>query len=451
MFITMWSEIEGRIDAKAYCLERKLAIKTLESINYKKEQLRKICSFISKRTNILDKTKRYIGLDSIESNTNDIDNNNNICDINGTSSIVSTGDILFSKLRPYLNKVTIAKEDGYCSTELVVLKNKSTLLTEYIMIFLSSTIVLNQTKYITTGHTLPRLQMEDIRKLRIPIPNTKTQRLIVNTYKDAKKLKEQYLFSSSEELESIDTYLLQELGIVLPEMDNSYSARVFTTTSKEVTGNRVDGFYNKPELNSFEKSIKVLTDKKLIDVLRGFSGVVYKRDDEREEGHAILRANNINVETNELDLSDIRYIDEEIQIKDSQKLCKNDIFMCSASGSKTHAGKVAFIEEDTDFYFGGFMMALRAKYGVNARYMFEYMCSSIYKKLLYRRLGGTNINNVNYELIKDIPVILPDETKQAIIVEAILNKRKRAKELIKQANDTLIQAKEQIEKIILGE
>jgi hypothetical protein len=34
--------------------------------------------------------------------------------------------------------------------------------------------------------------------------------------------------------------------------------------------------------------------------------------------------------------------------------------MCAASGSKELSGKVAFIEQDTDFYFGGFMMVLRS-------------------------------------------------------------------------------------------
>lgn len=39
-----------------------------------------------------------------------------------TKNIFSTGDVLYGKLRPYLNKVLIADQDGYCSTEIIPLK-----------------------------------------------------------------------------------------------------------------------------------------------------------------------------------------------------------------------------------------------------------------------------------------------------------------------------------------
>ena len=451
MFTTMWSELKYRLDAKAYCEEKRVAENAIDNISCEKLQLRKIMLFVTDRTNKLDFSKKYIGLENIATNTNEIIGENDISKIIGLASKVKKGDILFSKLRPYLNKVLIMDEDAYCSTELVVLRNKSSILSKYIMIFLSTSLILNQTKHITTGHTLPRLQLSDMKKLKVPVPNISIQEKIVNIYEDAIELKDKYLLESKTLLESIDSYIIEKLNINIPKKDNSFYSRCFISDSINVTGSRLDGFYNKTESADFEKNIIEKHSVKMSDVITSTSGVIYKRDDEADVGHAILRANNVDVKTNELDLTGIRYINDRIVLKESLKLYKDDILMCSASGSKSHAGKVAFIDSDLDCYFGGFMSVLRVKNGAHPRYVFEYMCSSIYKKLLYRRLGGTNINNVSYELMKNIPIILPSVEKQKEISEEILNLRNQAKKLKIKSEIIIKKAKEQIEEIIMGE
>jgi type I restriction enzyme M protein len=89
-------------------------------------------------------------------------------------------------------------------------------------------------------------------------------------------------------------------------------------------------------------------------------GVVFSKEDEVSEGgFQVLRANNINKDRYELNLDDIKRVAPKADFSDEKRLRKDDIFICLASGSKDHIGKVALIQNDTDYFFGGFMGAIR--------------------------------------------------------------------------------------------
>jgi len=143
----------------------------------------------------------------------------------------------------------------------------------------------------------------------------------------------------------------------------------------------------------------------------------------------ILRANNITLATNELNFDDIRNIKADFPVSEEQRLKKGDILMSAASGSKEHVGKVAYIAEDTEYYFGSFMMVLRANEKVNPQYLFEFLSSKIFRGLLFRILGGTNINNLNFSMIKDFEIPLPSLAIQKKIAETANKNREKAKEL----------------------
>lgn len=101
-------------------------------------------------------------------------------------------DVLFSRLRPYLNKVRRAEEPGKCSTEFHVIRIKKGLtyavLPEYLACVLRSSPILAQTRRMMTGNTHPRLANEDVVKLVVPIPAEPAQKRIVD---EVAKRKEQ--------------------------------------------------------------------------------------------------------------------------------------------------------------------------------------------------------------------------------------------------------------------
>lgn len=149
-------------------------------------------------------------------------------------------------------------------------------------------------------------------------------------------------------------------------------------------------------------------------------GVVFSKEDEVAEGGVkVLRANNINKDRYELNLDDIKQVSPKVDFSAEKKLRKGDVFICLASGSKEHVGKVALITEDTDFYFGGFMGAIRVKPGLLlASYLLKQLTTGHFNSFLREQIAGVNINNLSGGLLYRFQIPLPPlEIQKAIVAE----------------------------------
>lgn len=238
IFLVNFSELEGRLDPEQYHKER------IDAINRIKETKRYfplsvIASLDKTITTEINPSVVYVGLENIESEYGNYIKTSEKQSISSAAVFHKT-DVLFPKLRPYLNKVFYASFDGICSTEFCVLRTSSLVLPEYLAIFLRSSLVVNQTKHLMTGNTLPRLQTEDVKNLLVPIPSLHIQQQIVDVYNAALSLRKKKLSVSKAKLASIDQYLLDELGITLPQKDNSLEKRIFTVNFSKVSGRRLD-------------------------------------------------------------------------------------------------------------------------------------------------------------------------------------------------------------------
>ena len=99
--------------------------------------------------------------------------------ISGIRHKFQRGQLLFSKLRTYLNKVLIAYEDGFCTTEIIPITPINGIDSSYLNIVLRSPYFLNYTARCGHGVKMPRLGTNDARKAVIPIPPIKEQHRIV--------------------------------------------------------------------------------------------------------------------------------------------------------------------------------------------------------------------------------------------------------------------------------
>jgi len=164
---------------------------------------------------------------------------------------------------------------------------------------------------------------------------------------------------------------------------------------------------------------------KLGDYSELIRGVTYRKSDEVNAGGVkVLRANNIVVGENRLDLSDIKLVSETVGFSSTKKLRRNDIFICLASGSKDHIGKVAFIPSDTEYYFGGFMGAVRvASPNLSAKYLFYQLGDKLFNDYLQNQIAGANINNLSASILMDYQIPLPPLPEQQRIIAEIERER----------------------------
>lgn len=122
----------------------------------------------------------YLGLANIERNTGErVDSTDD--DGEGIVFEYAANDVLFARLRPYLNKVYRAEYGGVCSTEFHVMRvnpaksRKPRVVPDYLAAVLRSRIVLSQTRHMMTGNTHPRLANDDVVNLVIPLPQWPVQ------------------------------------------------------------------------------------------------------------------------------------------------------------------------------------------------------------------------------------------------------------------------------------
>jgi type I restriction enzyme, S subunit len=126
---------------------------------------------------------QYLGLAGVQSNTGELSGAED--EATGQAFIFCVNDVLYCRLRPYLNKVWKAEYNGVCSTEFHVLRMKNNnILPEYLAAVMRSTLVLNQSRHMMTGNTHPRITNADVANLLIPVPDMPIQQKIAGEMKN---------------------------------------------------------------------------------------------------------------------------------------------------------------------------------------------------------------------------------------------------------------------------
>ena len=449
VFFLNRSEIEGRLDPISFHSERR---ETIAKLSNSRKIIRLINAVKSRKSVVTQSDNPYIGLENIQSHTGEyieIQEKETF----SSANIFQAGDILFSKLRPYLNKVYLAEFDGICSTEFHIFNGNQNYLNEFLAIYLRSNLIVNQTKYLMTGNTLPRLQTEDIYNLPVPILSKDEQIEIVKKYNQAMLERKNKLTQSQTLLNSISDYLLEKLGITVPKVDNSLSSRIFICQSSELFGTRWDA-ENKQEKykrlyhNLQNGKFSVAHLGSLIEFIESGSRPSGGISDISEGvlslgGEHISQKMTLDVKTPKFISIDFhqKHLETEIQLGD---------VLLVKDGATT--GKVAIV--DNNKFVGQnineHLFMMRFSKDVNPHFVLYFLYSEIGQRQIQHYITGATVTGITKSVVKNLKIPLPDIETQKTIVAHIKQIRKQAQNLEQQAKDLLQQTQQEIEKMILG-
>ena len=87
-----------------------------------------------------------------------------------TKTAFKQGDVLFGKLRPYLNNVIVADRDGVCTTEIIPIRGYCGLVPAYTKLVLRSPLTMLTVDRMMYGMKMPRLGTADAAALSFPLP-----------------------------------------------------------------------------------------------------------------------------------------------------------------------------------------------------------------------------------------------------------------------------------------
>lgn len=452
IFIIKRSEIEGRLDPK-------MALYNQESHNtqYHKIQLKKLLlkapQYGAGESGVTRKSyqePRYIRITDIDSNG--IVNSkelgataNNIED----KYILNDGDILFARSGATVGKTYLHKTKPYmCFYAGYLIRfvvNTSLILPEYLFAYTQLPIYKKWIAAIQRPSAQPNINAEEYQSLEIPLPNLDIQHYICNIIKNGYLTKQKKEAEAQKLLDSIDGYILNELGITMPKSDLNLKERIFFCNFKQATGGRLDPKFNNQwqKLKSLQCNYPKVT---LADVVfnSGQYGANETAIDYKEGDTRYIRIT---------DVDDLGCLKENNKvtcknIEQNYMLHKNDLlFARSGSVGKCYIHKR--ISEPA--IFAGYLIRFIINAAIiNPDYLFYYCNCSLYKYWVDTIQRPAVQANINSEEFRQIIIPLPPMAKQQEIADHITALRHQAAQLQQEGKEALEKAKQEVEQMILG-
>jgi len=151
-----------------------------------------------------------------------------------------TRNVLYSKLRPYLNKVVVPDSPGVATSELIPLRsNSSQLDREFLAHYLRSPEFVDFANRVTQGANLPRVSMTEFWKHDVPVPPLEAQRRIVARIQEC--------LSRVEEMERLQAEVVGDSGKIShsfrTELWHRLKGRARWTSLAEIISSARNGIY----------------------------------------------------------------------------------------------------------------------------------------------------------------------------------------------------------------
>ena len=471
IFIVKKSEIKGRLDPH---YNQPLYIELwnkLLSIPYKITTIKE--SSISVFSGITPKSEgdAYVDNQGIPfirsgdfSETNEIDFSGllqikeNIHNTLMAKSKLQNGDLLIAIVGATIGKVGVYQynDEANINQAICAVRLKKALNPYYVQAFLQTNIGQNIIARTKRPVARANINLEEVGNFPIPLLDSQKQQEIVDYINEAYTQKRAKETEAQQLLDSIDGYLLKELGITIPEIKTELIDRVFYVNYSELS-NRLDPYYS---LKYFKESFEVIYSGKYPVVqLKSLatlitSGITPKSGedayvDDQLNGIPFIRSGNINI-NGELNFEDLLYIKADIHntIMRSSQVKKNDLMIAIVGAT---IGQVGIYLNKNEANINQAIALVRLKDGICVQYIKELIKSRIGQLSLNRLKRPVARANINLEEIATIQIVLPPYEMQCKIAGEIQNIRQKVKILQAEGKAILEDAKRKVEQMIIGE
>lgn len=149
--------------------------------SWKKCELKEVFKVVKDKYNPQTENQivNYIGLENIETSKGIISKSNS-SEVKSIKTKFKKDDVLYGKLRPYLNKHDVVNFDGICSTDILVFRFNDINTAKYINYYFNLPMFIQYAVENSSGINLPRVSEKTISKYKISLPTIEEQQEIVN-------------------------------------------------------------------------------------------------------------------------------------------------------------------------------------------------------------------------------------------------------------------------------
>lgn len=372
----------------------------------------------------------YLGLENMESDTGRVISYQKLLgtEIHSASSAFDEGCILFARLRPYLNKVHYARQSGIGSGELYIIKAKEKRVSpSYLLTYLLSDMTLNQTKWILSGSSYPRLGKDDFLQLKVVFPkDTSEQIRLVRIARRVEREATRCEKRTSLILGANRNMILHALNLKMLRIDVDYYP-IYPSN----LDSRIDYVRNHPLAKATDAMLKRVGAVALGSLIEDEMDYGVNAFGKEEGETPFINVQNLSLD-GIVDVENIAYVDRP---NDKKLLRKDDILI---SRSRT-VGTCGLVREDQEgSTFGSYVLRMRVRKdaAVLPMYLVNFINSDLGQlQVSYLQTGSRGTergggNNINPDQIRKIGIVLPDGkrsvSKQRAIVSRITANLARA-------------------------
>jgi len=459
-FSVLANGIEGRVDPHFYRpefveLEKKVLKKTNKKLGDFIETLSGGATPSRKKDNELytDKdngipflrvqniTEKGLNLEGIKFITKEVHN------VSLKRSQVSEGDLLITITGRIASSCVVPNGFiGNINQHSVVVKTKHRETSELIASFLNSRVGHKLALRRTSGGSRPALDYKALKSIPIII-----EEKIVQLMDKAYSLKKSHEAKAKQLLDSINGYVLDELGIKFSPIRED---KIYCINSEELENNRSDPYYFNPKfkrlLADLDKCKIKLT--KINDVAKKvFNGKTPAKEDYAEKGNFILKVNCL--KNNKIVWDKLSFVKSTVPLV--KTVNDKDILLLSSAHQSEYLGKNPSIVvmpnnlKDKKIYFVGELINIRADTEkINPYYLLAVLKLREYYLFVNREKRGQTSHLYPADLGK-VKIPLPPLPIQNKIAEEVKRRMQKAEQLQKESKEELEKAKQEVEKIIL--
>jgi len=360
----------------------------------------------------------YIGLEHIEKDTGKILGHGRSTEVKSMKAVFHAGDVLYGKLRPYLNKVAMPEFDGVCSTDILVFPKSEHIESKFLYYRLMSRDFVQFANENVSGVQHPRTDFQSLSKFSIALPPLAEQRRIVKHVESLLALLDVSIHELSQAYISLEVARKSAtnsayLGTLSSKQGECGNDALITHLHDEVdrgNGNGANSLF--PSLPSGWRL------RRLGELTHNPQNGTTKRSGNEGKSVPVIRL--ADIRGGEIDTSNVRNITLTDTEAERFKLQRNDLLAIRVNGSKSLTGRMVLFDTEGHWSYCDHLIRFRPLQGIDPEFLRWFFDTEVARRQVESMMVSTaGQNTINQASLKGVIVPVPKLDEQEHIVRLL--------------------------------
>jgi len=330
----------------------------------------------------------YVGLEHIDSGESLLNRWGDASTVKSAKSRFYPDDVLYGKLRPYLDKAVLAEMEGICSTDILVVTANSNTIPTFLAYTLHSQALIGHAVATTTGVNHPRTSWNSLGKYTLALPPLLEQRAIAHvlqTIQEAKAARQREIELERERKAALMDFLFSHGTKGEPRKQTEIGE--IPESWKAV---RLGDYCHKPDYGYTESA------------------------NDSPVGPKFLRITDI--QNDNVNWDEVPYCVCSGEDREKYSLENGDIVIARIGAT---TGKAYMIDDCPESVFASYLIRVRSNDDLLPSFLNQYFRTNYYWIQINQSKGGRLKGGVNIPILNRIVLPLPPFSEQLEIAEIL--------------------------------